>query len=265
MPLSLSGGMGLPAFPKRRASASWNPGMLTDALWLDSRSLTAGSTVASWADSAGNYPPMTQPTSGLQPLAFAASGGDPARVTWDGVDDYVSNTPGVATNPIDYTVIALHRCSDAAPSWQTILSTSVDSGVNGGVLLGFGSGGSLTMLGEINAGTTGEVTGIDIGADKSGPWLCSSIVYTGGNVTVRNTPFGGAVLTGVIPRAWEPEASTKLMVGRHFYGSSGLIYHGDIAQIIWAPSALSSDDVGRGENYLMSLVPDWGGGLGGGS
>lgn len=85
-----------------RKRAKWDPSLLPGiaAWYVADRGITLnGSTVSQWADQSGNGYHLAQSTPDYQPTYSLTSFNGKPGVTFDGVDDYLSNTslPAIAT------------------------------------------------------------------------------------------------------------------------------------------------------------------------
>ena len=224
----------------RNNARVWTPAALGSdlALWLDaadSSTITLnGSTVSQWSDKSNNARHATQGTAANQPT-YTANGlnGKPV-LTFDGSSHFLSI--GALTGSRIVSVLAVAATNNTSQDGY-VLDESGSASTGGGLSIRFTSTGAVRFWGQVAVGGA-DATGVVQGA--------ASIIGGVESATAQNSYLNGVASNTATPSG----GSRSALNGR--IGHSQLLggfLNGNIAEIILANSALSTENRQRLEGY----------------
>jgi hypothetical protein len=206
------------------------------AIWLKADAiigLADGDPVTTWEDSSTNNRDATQATSASKPTYKTAIINGKPVVRFDGVDDLMASSLSMATKPLTAFVVA--KFTDF-----TVPRTMFGASVNGGAQFRIGTDAKMNLLRQDTA-LIGAQTGTIATAT---PVLCS-VTYSGAGAYVFYED-GTADGSGTNDQTF---AASTMVVGRHGAAAQEWML-GDIAEILFYDSVLSTTDRDAVEDYL---------------
>lgn len=223
-------------------AGAFSPADLDPALWFDADAITGlvdGDPVQTWSDGSGNDRHATQATAAARPVYKTAMVNGLPAVRFDGVDDNLA-TPAFAQSTVWTAFVVVKRLSG------TDVASLVDSDSSGGIRIA-------QHIRYANASNAGSVAFNTAGspfpdeeAVTATSWSVLSAVRqpTAIAVFVNGTSGSSSATTGTPASGTQP-----VMLGR-WLGDAIQHTHGDIAEIIYYPTALSTSDQADVRQYL---------------
>lgn len=251
----------------RSNAPSWTPAQITTALWLDAADagtvVLNGSTVSQWNDKSGNSRNFAQATATNQPTYSATVLDGKPALTFDGASDFMSagDTLDVGTTSLTIMTVVKYATNNQT---GIIVGKSLQGPGAGRYSLGrFLSGGPF--------GTGAPFNSFLVAWDSATGTLFTSVADSSTNTKILGGEWSRAVSNGY-DKIWDNGTNTatltyagdtntlnntnELWIGA-YQSTSGTTppatssyMNGQIAEVVIAPSALSTDNRQKLEGYL---------------
>jgi len=230
---------------------SWDPSLITTALWLDaadaSTVTTVSGAVSQWNDKSGNGRNATQATPGNRPAYTTAGLNSRNVITFDGADDWVGLASSIFSNQLSFSWYAVATRTSTAT--QALLTERFDSN---NAMVGYIAVDTTSILNR--AGGTSSSVIIEQTENTSFPTNSAQILESVQAPTL-GTAFrnGTSVATNSSTKA--SLAFRRLVIGGSHDSTADInatqqFWTGYAAEIVISLSTHSTDTRQRIEGYL---------------
>jgi len=254
----------------------WTPADLgaSLALWLDADDASTitlnGSTVSQWADKSGNSRNFSQATASAQPTYSATVLGGKPALTFDGTADFMSAGDTLDVGTTSLTIMTVVKYATNNQSGIIVGKSLLGAGAGRYSLGRFLSGGSF--------GTGSPFNSFLVAWDASAGNLFTTVADSSTSTKIIGGEWSRAVSNGY-DKVWDNGTNTatltyagdtntlnstnELWIGAYQNVSgttppvASSYMNGQIAEVVIAPSALSTTDRQKLEGYLAWKWSGW--------